>query len=134
MRKGGYEDKNGRSRSGGGAKGAASHKFLNHNLSASEKDRLRALDFDIEFPRSMDDALVLQQYKISYSHDAKNKTYIVALTDRHPDSAWCNTTLTGRGSSLDNARCSVLFRHFILADGDWSVLVSPDSEQAVDFD
>jgi len=109
-------------------------RFINHTLTTEQKNDLRSMDSSIEFPAEMVDALVGEGYKYSLSFDERNQSFVAAITDRDTASAFYNACLTGRGSTADNARVSLLYRHFHLAQGDWSALTTASGHDVSDFE
>lgn len=96
-------------------------RFINHDLSAEDQERLGAMDCAEEFPASLVDDLVEEGYKYSLTYDAGNHTFIASLTDKSKGSVFTNSCISGRGSSAINARYSLLYRHISIAQGDWAV-------------
>lgn len=101
-----------------------SFRFLNYSLNRKDIEWLEASDVDVDLPDTLVDELVTQGYKYSLSYDAGNVTYVAAVTDRSPDSAFQNVCLTGRGATPRDARVSLLYRHYVASAEDWAVLDS----------
>lgn len=110
------------------------HRFLDIPLSQAAREDLSGYDLEVEFPYDLVEALVTEGYKFSLTFDGRNQTYIASLTDRLPESPWQNTTLSGRGSTALNARCALLYRHLVMADGDWSTLNPDEARPPADFE
>jgi hypothetical protein len=108
-------------------------RFLNYTLTKEDLDELRSLDLEAEFPRTLVDELVLEGYKFSLSHDARNATFVASITDRAPSSAFQNACLTGRGSTPATAWYSLAYRHFVLATDDWSFFGDGQDDTITDF-
>lgn len=96
--------------------------WVNYDLRPEDKERLEDPDLVGELQGFNVDDLVVQGFKYSLAADAKNSCYVASLTDKSDDSAFHNHCLTGRGATPAAARISLLYRHLVLADGDWSVL------------
>lgn len=101
--------------------------FVNYDLTVQDKEWLSSADVEAEFPAQLIDQLVLEGYKFSLSYDERNSCCIASLTDRQPGSAFDNQCLTGRGATPDDARVSLFYRHFHVAQGDWGVFGSLSS-------
>lgn len=121
-----YADKNGKSKPKKKVTPDVKFRFVNHTLTAADKEWLDAADLAAEFPASSVDELVTSGYKFGLSHDQKHNTFVASLTDREPTSPFFNACLTGRGSTPADARYAVLYRHLQLASGDWSVFDTGD--------
>lgn len=97
-------------------------RYITYDLTADDKEWLASADLEAEFPQSEIDALVASDYKFSLSFDARNHTFIATLTDKNPSSAWAGYSLSGRGATASDARFSLLYRHMVVAAGDWGRL------------
>lgn len=102
--------------------------WVNYDLTSEDKERLqdKALvdglrQFDIE-------SVVFEGIKYSIGIDQKNACFIASLTDKSPESKFYNHCLTGRGSTPADARVSLLYRHLVLAEGDWSFFSGAEDE------
>lgn len=110
------------------AKQAASfsgYEFLNVSLSSDDKERLVQLAANGEFGHENVYDLVSQGYKISFSRDTKNNTFIASITDNGEKSPTYRKILTGRGSTSVDAWASVCYKHFYKLGEDWSTAVAP---------
>lgn len=112
----------------------AEFRFLNHSLSSDDKERLRALDIDVEYPLAEFLALAGTGYKVGLSYDERGSCFVASLTDREKTSTFYNACLTGRGSTIAMAVASLLYRHNTLAQGEWGALAAVDSKAGIDFD
>lgn len=104
-----------------GTTNAKEFRFVNYSLSQKDKEWLAAADLDAEFPLSSFGDLVTAGYKLGFSLDDKNNTYVASITDRSEGSAFYNACLTGRGATPLDAWFSVCYRHLVVAQGDWAV-------------
>lgn len=109
------------------------YKFLNVSLGVSDKERLSQATFGESYPIDGCTSLLLEGYKLSFSYDSKNHSFICSLTDNVQDSAFFKHILTGRGSSAVNAWLSVCYKHYVLAEQDWSAIAAPNMESYGDF-
>lgn len=116
-----YADKNGKSKKPPKAAQPA-FRFINHNLVKADEEWLEAAELETEFPLALMLELALEGYKVSIGLDSKNATYVASITDRAEGGAFYNACLTGRGGSPLDAWYAVAYRHFKVAEGDWSVL------------
>ena len=99
--------------------------WINYDLSSKDKEWLSSADVASEFPAGMEYDLVVEGYKFSISLDARNSCFIASITDKDDKSPYYNHCLSGRGSTPAHARTSVLYRHVVLAQGDWSFFSQP---------
>jgi len=117
-----YEDKNGRSRPRKPKKPEApDFRFINHRLSAEMGRELESMDVETEFPVTMLFELVETGYSVKLSFDANSQSYRCALTDTTPGD-FQNACVSGYGATWQDAWYALAYRHFYLAQGDWSVL------------
>jgi len=75
-------------------------------------------DYRQEVWRSFDDLLGAGM-KVSFAYDEENECYICSFTGKGWEastSRWCMTT---RAGTLDESLALAMFKHFVLADGDW---------------
>lgn len=105
--------------------------YINYELTVQDKEWLASSDVDAEFPPRLIDELVMEGYKFSLSFDERNSTCIASLTDRQVGGAFENQCLTGRGATPLNAIHSLLYRHLVVASGDWSVFNRVSKETAI---
>lgn len=124
---------NGKSKPKKEVSNAPKFRFINHAFDKQQREDLAAMDVGVEFPTEVVDGLVAEGYKYSLSFDAGNQSFVASLTDRDDASAFYNVCLTGRGSTPSNARASLLYRHFNIAQGDWSALDQVPSSERPDF-
>lgn len=128
-----YADKNGKSKPIKKQSSKPAFRFINYNLDTAEKDDLRKMDIHVEFGNEALEKLVSEGYKFSLTYDSKNNSFIVSMIDTMDTSPYWNCCISGRGSSLANARASVLYRHVIVAEGDWSSLDKEGNSVTPDF-
>lgn len=116
--------KNGNAKAAGKAspKGGSAFRFLNYSLRADDKVWLQSHDTETELPDTALDDLVAQGYKYSLSYQEAGDCFVASITDRVETSPHHNVCLTGRGSTARNARVSLLYRHLVVCDGDWTIL------------
>jgi hypothetical protein len=94
--------------------------FINYDLTKEDKAKLHewraTRDFSLEM---LIDTIVDSSYNLSVKFDAYNHCFGAFLTPRLPDTANAGYILTGRGSTACAAITGVLFRHFVLFEGEW---------------
>lgn len=127
-----YEDKNGKSKKET-KKDEPIFRFINCDLLAKDVEWLEACDCEKEFPAEMVEELVFEGYKYSIGYDARNQCCIASLTDRGDGSPYKNCCITGRGATPADARYALLYRHVVLAQGDWSLLDKGDQQKQFRF-
>lgn len=110
----------------GGRNAFGGYKFLEVALSSLDKERLSALDGEAEFPYTGIGTLIRQGYKVSFSQDSRNQSFIASLTDNRPDSAFYKHILTGRGDTDIQSWVSLCYKHFYLAQEDWANIAKVD--------
>lgn len=110
----------------GGRAAFGGYKFLEVALSSTDKERLSALDGEAEFPLTGLGGLIEQGYKVSFSQDSRNQSYIASLTDNNPSSAFHKHILTGRGESATHAWVALCYKHFYLAAENWENIAKVD--------
>lgn len=128
-----YANKNGISKTPKQYAPKKEYRFINYNLDVAQKTDLRSMDVDVEYGFPRIESLVAQGYKFSLVLDSKNASYIATLTDKAPNSEYENVSISGRGSTPGNALASVMYRHFNVADGDWSILEASENRPSGDF-
>lgn len=92
--------------------------FVNINLEDSQRQELKAQNFDM---KGFDDVLTVLfegNYKLTIRFDAKNDCFAawIVAPDAGPNKG---CILAGRGSTPSKAVKQVLFIHFRLLDGKW---------------
>lgn len=115
------------SKASGGSK--PEFRFINYDLTVSDREWLEVADVEAEFPTQLVNELVMEGYKYSLSYDERNHCCVASLTDRVDSSPFNNACLTGRGATPDAARQSLLYRHVVVAHGDWSVFGDPSRQK-----
>lgn len=95
------------------------YRFISYDLNQADKEWLATHDVIGQFPLSLIDDLVLDGFKVSFSEDAKNNSFIASATDKRESSSHRGAILTGRGSTTINAWISLCYRHYILSECDW---------------
>lgn len=110
----------------GGRSAFGGYKFLEVALSSLDKERLSALDGEAEFPYTGIAAFVEQGYKVSFSEDSRNNSFIASLTDNRQDSPFFKHILTGRGGTASHAWVALCYKHFVIAQEDWSNVAKVD--------
>lgn len=102
-------------------------RFINYNLTTTDLDDLAEYDLETEFPLERSLELVAEGYKLSFSNDERNQSFICALTDKRESSEFFNACVTGRGATAYDAWCALAYRHFVVAADGWAALGdSPD--------
>lgn len=94
--------------------------FLNARLDGEHKERFQDW-FSSEGSRvwqALDDVLS-EGVKVSLSFDAENSAYVAALTGRLCLSLKQRWVAQGRASTWEEAVAVVLYKHFVLAEGNW---------------
>lgn len=110
----------------GGRSAFGGYKFFEVPLAAADKERLTSIDGEAEFPFTGIGALVEQGYKVSFSEDSRNNTFIASLTDNRADSPFHKHILTGRGDTVGQSWVSLCYKHFYLANEDWTNIAKVD--------
>lgn len=109
------------------------HRFIEYALSPNDKEILRTEYSESDFGYDLVEDLVSQGYKFSLTYSDSVKSFICTVTDRREDSQFHNVSLSGRGSTIANARISLLYRHFVVAQTDWNILDSGGTKGGEDF-
>lgn len=117
----GGEEANGRTRKP--RKRSPEFRFIDHDLTVEEKDELRALDLDTELSPMMVFDLVDAGFTVKLAPDKKGGGVRCHLMDSDVDGSGDTFCLSGRGSQAVNAWYAVAFRHYVLAQEDWSVFL-----------
>jgi len=94
--------------------------FINISLGEAEKDELGELHQRGVFALELVFDLVQEGYKVSFSEDSKNHSYICSLSDCREDSPSFKHTLTGRGATPAAAFSACCYKHFNIARKDWT--------------
>lgn len=94
--------------------------WVNYDLTVSDKERLSDKELRSHLAGFDVESLVVEGFKYSCGVDTKNSCYIASLTDKSEGSLFRDHCLTGRGATPAAARISLLFRHLVLAEGDWT--------------
>lgn len=128
---------NNRKSNGQGAKRNSSnqhgHRFIEYDLTSNDKEVLRSEYTEQDFGYDLVDDLIGQGYKYSCSWSDASSCFIASLTDKRQDSHFSNTSLSGRGASVTQARMACLFRHYVVASEDWSILDTGGGKSLTDF-
>lgn len=95
--------------------------FVACELTEADKVRLKSWRTDNEerlwdrFFTAVDDG-----YKLSLSFDAHGNAYVASMTGKATGTGNDGMTLSGRGGTLHNAVASLIFKHEVLLERDWS--------------
>lgn len=119
--------KNGAGKSNGNSGNKYGITWVNYDLTSKDKEWLSSANVASEFPPGMVDDIVFEGYKFGLSPDARNSCFVASLTDKVEGGAFYNHCLTGRGATPAAARISLLYRHVVLAQGDWSFFHQPSN-------
>lgn len=109
------------------------YKFINVSLSNDDKERLATYADEMGESLAVVFDLVSEGYKVSISLDSKHDSFIASLTDNNPKSSFHKYILTGRGTTALDAIASLCYKHYLLAEGDWSRLPFSDSVEKSRF-
>ncbi len=109
------------------------YRFLSHTLRQADKDWLGASDALALLPLSLLPDFVSEGFKVSFSYDDRNRSFLCSITDKRGGSPFQGCILTGRGSSLDHAWLAVAYRHVVLSEGDWAMFDVSSSVEVDDF-
>ena len=95
--------------------------FVNHELSVEERADLRSMTAEVEFPLDLMLGLVADGMQVKLAADkTKGGGYRCHILDDGQHDASKLLCLSGRGSTPEKAWHAVAYRHFHLAQGDWS--------------
>ena len=89
----------------------------------TESDRLRLKSWRVDNEERVWDrfyTLVDDGYKLSLSYDSHGNAYVASMTGKATGTGNDGLTLSGRGGTLHNAVSSLVFKHEILLERDWS--------------
>lgn len=103
--------------------------FVNLHLVSDEVKELLSLIETDELPLEGFMALVDDGYKLSFSYDEMNDSYVASMTDKRDSSGTYGVILTGRGDSVLNAWYSLAYKHFVKLDGDWTDIQSKTAKR-----
>lgn len=109
------------------------HRFIEYDLTANDKEVLRSEYTESHFSYDLVEDLVMQGYKYSCTYSEANSCVICTLTDKRQDSHFQNTSLSGKGSNVRQARMALLYRHYVVAQEDWSILDQGGDKPVEDF-
>lgn len=98
-------------------------RFINISLTKTDQERLQALADTDEYAPELIFDLVASGYKVSVNEDTKNNSYVSSISDVRPDSPHYGYILTGRGSTAFNSFLSVCYKHYAIAEQDWSEFI-----------
>ena len=121
------------SKSNGKTNGLPKMVWINYDLTSEDKRALQDQNLVREILGYDIGDLAVEGFKYSLSPDERNNCYVASLTQKRADSPFHHHCLTGRGSTPTNARLSLLYRHLVLASGDWSFFSQPDDETPFDI-
>lgn len=107
--------------------------FVNVTLSSDDKKRLADCVAANRYPLALVGDLVSAGYKVSFSLDSKNNSYICSISDTREDSPFYKHILSGRGANALNSWYAVCYKHIAMADGDWSVVAEVGTNGGADF-
>lgn len=109
------------------------YRFINIHLVKADVEWLEKADCEAEFPLSRIFGLVQSGYKFSLNEDAKNLSFVASITDVRESSPSSKHILTGRGATPIDAWFALAYRHFVLAEGDWTNIMSEASGDSSRF-
>lgn len=96
--------------------------FVNCELTAEHKADLEGYDTPTEFPfREGMEELTAEGYKVSISWDAKNSCFMALMYDQNPQSDFAGYALVGRGESVWDAWCALMYRHIVILSEGWNI-------------
>jgi len=107
--------------------------WLNYDLTAQDQERLRDKALVDNLHRFSLDDLIVEGFKFSLGPDERNNCYVAALTQKRESDPHYNHCLSGRGATPAHARISLLYRHLVLAEGNWAFFLSDVSTGEIEF-
>lgn len=109
------------------------YKFINVHLVKADTEWLEKADLSHELGIERVLGLVQEGYKFSLNEDPKNLSFVASLTDKRPGSPSANHILTGRGATPIDAWYALAYRHYMLAEADWTNIMSEASGDSSRF-
>lgn len=120
-------------KSTGESRNVPKFRFINHSLTKADVEQLESLDLDVELPYERAFDAVLEGLRFSLSFDPKNHCFVASFTDKLENSPFENSCLSGRGSTPLDAWYSLAYRHYILAQEDWTFFGDDQSTESNRF-
>lgn len=105
--------------------------FINFELTEAAKRHLAQCVEAGEISADALFELTASGYKVSLKEDKERSRFTTSIIDNDPDSAFFNHSISGSGSTQLKSVYSLLYKHLVVAQGDWNTLRSDgDSEYA----
>lgn len=98
--------------------------FVQRELSKAELAKQKAWDITPSDLLDLVTKAAEAGYKLSVRYDTFSKCQAAWLIAPEDDSPNSGRILSGRGSTAQSALKQLLFKHMVLLDGDWSVVIA----------
>lgn len=99
--------------------------WVNYRLTDEDKERLQEEPLSIELVVNEYMAYAYRGYRLSVSFDDYSKAMQASLVCVNPDEADCGYGISSRHPDLDTALRSLLYKTYVIGDGNWSTYSSP---------
>jgi hypothetical protein len=109
------------------------YRFINVSLDKDDKAWLAANANIERYPLDALGVLVAQGFKVSFSEDAKNHSFVCSFTDTRSGSPTEKSILTGRGSTTLDAWFACCYKHFQIAREDWTQIADENEASGSRF-
>jgi len=113
------DDQMARGKSKRSSKGGYDIKFLSANMTVEEKASFREYDISDDKIAGYIIELMDSGYKWSGGFDKNNESCYVTVTNKDGDANFKGYALTCYAGTAKQALLLAIFKHFVLADGDW---------------
>lgn len=98
--------------------------WVNYDLTKQDKERLKKYFADQENEYAAAEACINTEHKISVGWDARAGAFAAYAYPTPSNSLNKGMALSARGSTIRSALRGLLFRHFVIFEGNWRVLNS----------
>lgn len=106
-------------------------KFINFNLSDHQKALYDEWVQEGRNILAMADELLRGGYKLSQGEDIKTGAIMCTVTNKAADPLFVSHCFTLRGRDYGTALARILYVHYIICEGDWTVIAEPgDADDA----
>lgn len=103
--------------------------FVTVNLDKEDRLRLEALLESGELGFECIPELVADGYRFSVAPDNANERFVAALTDKGGSSPFNGYCLSGSGATPNDAIHSLLYKHFVKLNEDWTNVKANDGDR-----
>lgn len=102
--------------------------FVNCTMPTTERVKVKKFAEDAEKLWQLNEQLMLDGYKVTWSFDKSRGGFACSLTCKDPESTNFGKTLSAWSSGWFDALAALLYKHFVYLSQDWNMALSVKSE------